>query len=165
MALLYLSIILLIVVIDQVIKYFVVSYLAPVGSVTAIPHILDLVYQENNSGAMGIFRNVGFDTRWLLIILTSIVMAVLVIMLIKNADNSKLFSLALVLIVGGGIGNLIDRLFRGGAVVDYLLLSFFPYNCNFADYCITAGTILLIIYLLFYSDLKSDIKFKDKKKN
>ncbi|MBQ4129316.1 MAG: signal peptidase II [Ruminococcus sp.] len=163
MAIFYLAIALLIVIIDQVIKYFVVAYLEPVGSVTAIPHILDLVYQENNSGAMGIFRSFSFDMRWVLVILTSVVMAVLVVMLIKNAENSKLFSIALTLIIGGGIGNLIDRLFRGGAVVDYLLLSFFPYNCNFADYCITAGTIILIIYLLFYSDLKSDIKFKNKK--
>ena len=55
------------------------------------------------------------------------------------------------LIIGGGIGNLIDRIFYG-YVIDYISLSFFPPVCNFADYAITIGTILLIIYVLFFSN-------------
>ena len=51
-----------------------------------------------------------------------------------------------VVLIGGGIGNLLDRLFRG-FVVDYLSLSFFPPVCNFADYCITFGAVLFIIVL------------------
>ena len=69
----------------------------------------------------------------------------------------KLLSLLLAaaLMIGGGIGNLIDRIWRG-FVVDYLSLSFFPPVCNFADYCITIGAFLFVIVLLFFGG-------KDKK--
>ena len=63
-----------------------------------------------------------------------------------------------VVIIGGGIGNLIDRI-RLSYVIDYLQLSFFSPVCNFADYCITAGTVMLVVYLLFFSNL--DKKKKD----
>lgn len=159
MAILYLAIALLLVVLDQVIKYFVLIYLKPISTFTAIPHILDLVYVENSGVAFGMFS----DLRWIFVIITSIVIIAFIILLIKNAKQSKLFSVAATLIIGGGIGNLIDRLLYG-YVIDYLSLSFFPPVCNFADYCITAGTILLVIYLLFYSDFSSDIKVRDSKK-
>ena len=62
------------------------------------------------------------------------------------------------ILIGGGIGNLIDRVFYG-FVVDYLSVSFFSPVCNFADYCITVGTILLIVYVLFFSNvMKSEKK-------
>lgn len=69
-----------------------------------------------------------------------------------------MFAASIALIVGGGIGNLIDRIFLG-YVVDYLQLSFFPPVCNFADYCVVAGTALLMVYILFFSDAMN----KDKK--
>jgi len=157
LSILYLAIALLIAVVDQVIKYFVLVYLEPANSVTAIPYILDLVYVENRGVAFGMFQ----DMRWLFISITSIVIVAFMFLLIKNKGESSLFSIASTLIIGGGVGNLIDRIAHG-FVVDYLKLSFFPPVCNFADYCITAGTVLLVIYLLFYSDISSDIKFKEK---
>ena len=69
--------------------------------------------------------------------------------------TNKLFLTSVTLIIGGGIGNLIDRLFRG-FVVDYLQLSFFPPVCNFADYCITIGAVLMVVFVLFFSDKKDD---------
>ena len=77
--------------------------------------------------------------------------------------KGKFFYVCAALIIGGGIGNLIDRIFFG-YVIDYLSLSFFPPVCNFADYCITAGTIMLVIYLLFFSDVLDSSK-KAKIKN
>ncbi len=153
MAILYLLIALLIVVVDQVVKYFVIMYLEPLSSVTAIPYVLDLIYVENRGVAFGMFQNM----RWLFVLITSIVIVAFIVLIIKNKGESTLFSIASTLIVGGGIGNLIDRIAHG-FVVDYLRLSFFPPVCNFADYCITAGTILLIIYLIFYSDIGNENK-------
>lgn len=153
MVFIYLLIAALVVVIDQIIKYFVCLYLKPIGSTTAIPHLLDLVYVENRGVAFGMFK----DMRWLFVALTSIVIVVFIIMLIKNYSKSKLFSVSAALIIGGGIGNLIDRLLLG-YVVDYLQLSFFSPVCNFADYCISVGTVLFVIYLLFYSDISDDKK-------
>lgn len=158
MAILYLAIAFLLVALDQVFKYFVLLHLKPIHSAIAIPHILDLVYVENRGVAFGMFK----DLRWLFVVITGVVIIAFVFLLIKNAKTSKLFSVSATLIIGGGIGNLIDRIVHG-YVIDYLRLSFFPPVCNFADYCITAGTVLLVIYLLFYSDLGNDNKIKESK--
>jgi signal peptidase II len=69
----------------------------------------------------------------------------------KKRPKSKLFYITAALIIGGGIGNLIDRV-AYGYVVDYLSLTFFRPVCNFADYCIVIGVILLAVYLLFLAD-------------
>lgn len=149
---LYIGIAILVALIDQVIKCFVVAYLKPVSTVNAIPYILNLSYVENKGVAFGMFSNM----RIVFIIVTSIVIVLFAYLLTKNYKNSKLFSVSAALIIGGGLGNLIDRIFVG-YVVDYLALTFFPPVCNFADYAITAGTVLLIIYLIFFAD-------KDKRK-
>ena len=157
MIFIYLLIAALVVVIDQVIKYFVCLHLKPIGITTAIPHLLDLVYVENRGVAFGMFK----DMRWIFVALTSVVIVVFTVLLIKNYSKSKLFSTSAALIIGGGIGNLIDRIFLG-YVVDYLQLSFFSPVCNFADYCITIGTVLLVVYLLFFSDISDDKNTKKK---
>ena len=148
---LYCVIVALVVAIDQITKYFVVQNVKPQGSVGFVPHVLDFVYSENRGVAFGLFQ----DATWLFIVLTSIVIVVFSFLLIKNYKTSKLFSVASALIIGGGIGNLIDRI-RLGYVVDFLQLSFFRPICNLADYAITFGTVLLIVYLLFF--------YKPKKK-
>ena len=146
--------------VDQIIKYFVSIYLQPVGSITVIDNLLNLTYVENRGVAFGMFS----DMRWIFVAVTVIlIIAVVAVMFVKR-PKSKMFYLSVALIVGGGIGNLIDRIFYG-YVIDYLSLSFFPPVCNFADYCITIGTILLIIYLFFFTDILSSDKNKKKKEN
>lgn len=134
-----------VVAIDQITKLLVVQNVKPQGSVGFIPHLLDFVYSENRGVAFGMFQN----ATWLFIVLTSVVIVVFLILLIRNYKSSKMFSIASALIIGGGIGNLIDRI-RLGYVVDFLQLSFFSPICNLADYAITFGTVLLIVYLLFF---------------
>ena len=137
----------LVVVIDQVIKYFVAMYLPQAGVVTAIPHSLDLNYVENSGVAFGMFENM----RWIFVALTSVIIVILLYIIIFKKIKSKMFLISSALIIGGGIGNLIDRVLYG-YVIDYLQLSFFSPVCNFADYAVTVGTVLLVIYLLFMSD-------------
>ena len=137
----------LVVVIDQVIKYFVAMYLPQAGVVTAIPHLLDLKYVENRGVAFGMFENM----RWIFVALTSVIIVILLYIIIFKKIKSKMFLISSALIIGGGIGNLIDRVLYG-YVIDYLQLSFFSPVCNFADYAVTVGTVLLVIYLLFMSD-------------
>ncbi len=114
---------------------------------TVIPGLLDIVYVKNRGAAFGMLAN----QRWLFIIATVIVMIGFIVILFRKREHHRLFIYSTALILGGGIGNLIDRIFLG-YVIDYLQLSFFPPVCNFADYCITAGTVLLIIYILFYHE-------------
>ncbi|WP_294906684.1 signal peptidase II [uncultured Ruminococcus sp.] len=147
------------VIIDQIIKYFVSAYLQPVGSVSVIDNIFSLTYVENKGVAFGMFS----DMRWIFVALTSILLVIIIFYMFKKRPKGKFFYVCAALIIGGGIGNLIDRIFYG-YVIDYLSLSFFPPVCNFADYCITAGTIMLVIYLLFFSDILDSSK-KAKMKN
>lgn len=147
------------VIIDQIIKYFVSAYLQPVGSVSVIDNLFSLKYVENKGVAFGMFS----DMRWVFVALTSVLLAIIIFYMFKKRPKGKFFYICAALIIGGGIGNLIDRIFYG-YVIDYLSLSFFPPVCNFADYCITAGTIMLVIYLLFFSDILDSTK-KAKIKN
>lgn len=134
-----------IVVADQVIKYFVVENLQGIDNVPFIGDLLTLTYVENRGAAFGMMQNMS----WLFAVITVLMIALFFYIIIKKKITSKFFIACTVLIIGGGVGNLIDRIFRG-FVVDYLRLSFFPYICNLADYCITVGAVLLIIYVLFF---------------
>ncbi len=137
----------LIAAIDYIIKILVMNNLKPVGSVEIIPGFFSLKYVENKGAAFGMLSN----ARWIFIVFTIVIIIALFYIIIKKNIQNKLFYVSAILIIGGGIGNLIDRIFYG-YVVDYLSISFFPPVCNFADYCITIGAVLMVIYLLFFSD-------------
>lgn len=145
-------------IIDQIIKYFVSVNLQNIGTINVIDNIFKLTYIENRGVAFGMFS----DMRWIFVALTSVMLIAIIFIMFKKRPNGKLFYISAGLIIGGGIGNLIDRIFFG-YVIDYLSLSFFSPVCNFADYCITAGTVLLIIYVLFFSDITSDKSKKVEK--
>lgn len=135
------------VAIDQVIKMLVTANLMPVGRITVINGFLDLFYLENRGAAFGMFQN----QKWFFIAVTLAISIVIIIALFKY-ENHEFFSYtASILIVGGGIGNLIDRVLHG-YVVDYLSISFFPPIFNFADCCVTVGTVFLLIHILLFVD-------------
>ncbi len=138
---------LLIAAIDQIIKYFVYEQLSPDGRVTVIDHLFSLVYSENRGAAFGIFQ----DCTVVFTVITVLLIGMFLYFLAAKKFTGKLFTAAVTLIVGGGLGNLIDRIFRG-FVIDYLSLSFFPPICNFADYCITIGAFLFILFILMMPD-------------
>lgn len=144
---------------DQLIKIAVVQFLKPVGSVTVIPGLLDLVYVENTGAAFGLFA----DQRWVFITLTIIFVIVLIAVLFRLKITNKIYFTAMFLILGGAVGNLIDRIFNG-FVVDYLQLSFFPPVCNLADYCVVIGVVLMLIYVLFFTDFFDGEKKRKKNK-
>ena len=124
-----------------------VGNLKSVENIAVIDNLLYFTYLENRGAAFGIFSN----QRWLFIIATVLAIILLVYLVFVKKFQSKIFNISVALIIGGGVGNLIDRIFLG-YVVDYIQISFFPPVCNFADYCITAGTIILIIWLFFCYD-------------
>lgn len=137
----------MVVVIDYIIKILVINNLKPISSLEIIPGLFSLNYVENKGAAFGMLAN----ARWIFIVFTIAVIIFLIIFLFLKKPTSKLLNVAFILIIGGGIGNLIDRIFYG-YVVDYLSISFFPPVCNFADYCVTIGAFLLVIYLIFITD-------------
>ncbi len=137
---------------DQLLKLLVTSTLQSGGTVTILGGLVKFFYCENKGMAFGMLQN----QRWLFIVFTIAVILGIIIYLIKVKPMNKVLLISLGLIIGGGIGNLIDRVYLS-YVVDYIQLSFFSPVCNFADYCITAGTIMLVVYILFFNN-ESDKK-------
>ena len=134
------------VAIDQISKHLIVANMDLGDSVTVIPGLLNFTYSQNDGMAFGI----GSESfRWVFIGVTILVCLFLLFLLTKQEFKTRTFCLATAFIVGGGVGNLIDRI-ANGYVVDFLALSFFPPICNFADYCVTAGTILLVVFIIFF---------------
>lgn len=145
----------LIVVADQLLKLLVVNTIKTGGSVEILGGLVNFQYVENRGMAFGMLQ----DCRWLFIIFTLIIVVGLLIYMFKTKPTNKLLLTSLTMIIGGGIGNLIDRIFIG-YVVDYIQLSFFSPVCNFADYCITIGTALLVVYILFFSQDENKMEAK-----
>ena len=153
MFLLPILIILAIIIVDQITKYMTVSMLMPINSVEIIKNFFSLTYVENRGAAFGTMMG----GRWFFVALTVIVVAGgIYYSKIYNKNESKIASLALVLVAGGAIGNCIDRLFRG-YVVDMLSFNFFGYSFpvfNFADICVVIGAVLLVVSLCFTKEGK-----------
>ena len=138
--------IVILVIVDQVIKIIISNTIGVSGnSITLIPHVLKLTYLENTGAAFGMFSGrillIGVDLL--------IIFFVLKLLLDKKSELIKGNKVGLTFILAGGIGNLIDRIFRG-SVVDYLdITDLFDYPIfNFADICVVVGVILIIIVIL-----------------
>lgn len=130
-------------VLDQFIKLGVKLNIAENSRIETFLPFLTLTNVKNFGAALGMLSN----GRYILIAITLFIMIYFLYLIFIKKIRSRLFLMASSLILGGGIGNLIDRLTLG-YVVDYLSLSFFPPICNFADYSITTGIVLLTIFIL-----------------
>lgn len=147
----------LVVVIDQVSKYLVITQMEPNQIIeNVIPGIINFNRIPPNSGAaFGIFQG----QTWFLITITCLIMVVCVCMLVRKTFDSKMMFWALCLVLSGGVGNLIDRVFRGGNVVDFLEFAFFDFPVfNIADCAVCIGAGLIVFY--FVLDLIKDAKMK-----
>lgn len=138
------------VIIDQLIKVVVVDHLKPVGTVTLIPNILNLTFVQNPGAAFGMLKN----QIWLLVAITVLVSAVIIFLLFAYQDHTFFSYAASVLIIAGGLGNMIDRVYYN-YVVDYISFSFFPPVFNFADCCVTIGCVFLIIHIIFFAESRN----------
>ena len=133
--------------VDQLIKLWATVELLPVGSKPFIPHVLEFYYLLNDGMSFSMLSG----KRTLLVIVTGVMLAVLAGMLLLRK----------ILVVGGGVGNLIDRI-RTGVVVDYLNCLFINFPVfNFADVCICVGVGLLVLSLLL--DMRREQKAKQQK--
>jgi signal peptidase II len=124
---------------DQYTKTLVIGGFAPGESRIAIPHLLYWTFVQNYRGAFGLF---GTQT-WLLVGMALAVLAIFWYAFRDAAAQSALVRVAFGAIVGGAIGNIVDR-FHYGYVVDFIDLRWWPVF-NVADSCVTIGVALLII--------------------
>lgn len=135
--------------VDQFLKMTVITNLKPIQSVTVIPGFLEFTYLENTGSAFGFFA--GFSTVIMVVI---ILLTILVLVfLFRYKHHTFLSYAACILIVAGGLGNLVDRI-AFGYVIDYIHVLFFPFIFNFADCCVVVGAILAAVWYLFIKDKK-----------
>lgn len=129
--------------IDQISKLLVVNLLTKTDSITIIKNFFYLTYINNDGAAFSIL--VG--KRIFLILIAVLVIVMLIRYIKKNNIQNKLELVSLALIIGGSLGNLMDRVIRG-YVIDFLDFKIFNYNFpifNLADTFIVIGVFLLLL--------------------
>ena len=128
---------------DQLTKYLAVNLLGG-GSVTVIPKVLDFTYVENKGAAFGMLS----DKRWIFLIISTVMIFAIGVYLFVGKKLPRLERVALALIVGGGIGNMIDRVALGYVVdfIDVTCVKFYVFNV--ADSCVTVGCALVVLWCI-----------------
>lgn len=147
---LFITGIIIITVLDQFIKFIAVNNLIEVGTIPVIENVFHFTYCENTGAGFGFMSNYTH----LLTILTFIIVAAALAYVFVKRPNDKMLNVAMTFMLGGAIGNLIDRV-RLGYVVDFLdfrLINFPIFNI--ADCFITVGAIVLAVYVIFFSEKK-----------
>jgi signal peptidase II len=150
---LFFTLIVLVITADQLTKKLAITYLRDAAqTITIIPNLFSLTYAENKGVAFG----VEFAPPAMLLLLTGLITAIVIFYVIRSKNRTALFLVPFSLIVGGGIGNMIDRV-RIGHVVDFLYfdlyhghifgtyLSLWPIF-NIADSAISIGACMLILF-------------------
>ena len=144
-----------VVVLDQASKWLVLKNLAPYQIIELVPN-LNLTLMFNTGAAFSFLSDAGGWQRWLFAAFAVIVTLVLASWLLRLKPTERLLAAALALIIGGAVGNLIDRALLGH-VVDFIqvYLPFLPFETfnpwpafNIADSAITIGVGLLLIETL-----------------
>lgn len=132
------------IVIDQLVKAYVVQNIA-IGEIKSwIPNLVSLTYLQNRGAAFSILQ----DQQWFFALITFVVMGVAVWYLHKHIEDSWWLVAGLVLIIAGGLGNFIDRISQG-FVVDMFHLDFINFAIfNVADSYLTVGVVVFLLAML-----------------
>ncbi len=161
------AIILGVVGLDQLTKHLVLAYLANGESVRWIPHVVHFTYVRNEGAAFGMFS----DHRWVFMVFSSVAIVALGVYLFRFCKSDMWVKVSLAMVIGGGIGNMIDRI-AWGSVVDFIELPFlwlpllnmyFPIF-NVADSFVTVGAVILVVCLI-RMQVRETREEKKKKEN
>jgi signal peptidase II len=144
----WLPITLAVVGLDQLVKAWIVAHLALYGTVHVLP-VLDVTLTYNRGAAFSFLAQASGWQQWLFAVLAVIVAAGITLWLRRlNGRTQRTLCISLALIMGGALGNFIDRV-RIGHVVDFIIAHwhrvYFPWAFNIADSAITVGAVLLFL--------------------
>ncbi len=133
----------LVIILDQLSKYVVIRFMDPFDSIKVFP-FLHILHVQNPGAAFGMFRNMASS----FFITISFAAIIFVIYLLRKKAYHPL---GLSFILGGAIGNLIDRILYGKVVdfIDFSIGDFHWYTFNIADSALTIGVAIIILSLLF----------------
>ncbi|SET63045.1 signal peptidase II [Paenibacillus sp. NFR01] len=152
----YYLIALIVFLLDQGTKYIIATRLELAEQIPVIGNFFIITSHRNQGAAFGILQG----QRWFFILITVIVVAGMVWYLNKARKTRKLLPTALALVLGGAVGNFLDRMLNG-EVVDFLMFNFGSYTFpifNVADSCIVIGVALIILDTL--RDVKAPEEIK-----
>ncbi len=145
--------VLVVILLDQWTKSLVVTHMGPPGSGNTIPIIgpyLVLDYIQNGGAAFGVFAN-----NAVLVVLIAAAVCVVAYLYIRMINTGSLFyKIVFGMIIGGALGNLLDRAHNGGVVTDFISfrvpeINYYFAVFNIADACISVGVVLLFALVLF----------------
>ena len=137
-----------VILLDQITKILALQHLAPVGSLPLWENVLHLTYVENTGAAFGMLK----DHRWVFLVISTVALGGMIVYMFLNKTKHPLETTSVAFIVGGGIGNMIDRLARGFVVdfVDVKCIPHWNYIFNVADIFVCVGCGLFILYVLLF---------------
>lgn len=137
-----------VILLDQITKILALQYLAPVGSYPLWENVLHLTYVENTGAAFGMLK----DQRWVFLVISTVALSGMIVYMFFNKTKHPLETTAVAFIVGGGIGNMIDRIARGFVVdfVDVKCIPLWKYIFNVADIFVCVGCGLFILYVILF---------------
>ena len=141
----------IIVIVDQISKSIIKNSMHLYESIPAIPGFFHLTYVLNKGMAFGIDLPIGIG---IFSFLSIIISCFLVFILWRERENILLVRIALALILGGAIGNLIDRILFSEVVdfLDFMIGDYHWYIFNIADSAVTVGIILMLWHSVFIKD-------------
>ncbi len=133
------------VALDQLTKWLTVVYLDYQQSFPLWQDVLHLTHHRNEGAAFGMLS----DHRWVFMVFSSVAIVALLVYLFRFTPKSRLVRISLAMIIGGGIGNMIDRLALGYVIdfIDFTLIDFAIFNV--ADSFVTVGAFLIMGYLIY----------------
>ena len=131
---------------DQLVKFLVRSHIPAWESIPFIPHVMDLTYVKNTGAAFSMLA----EHTWVLTIISAAVSVFLAVALAKKFIVHPAGRLCLAVVLGGAVGNLIDRA-AFGFVTDMFKTTFMNFAVfNVADICVVLGGIALCVYVMFF---------------
>ena len=143
-----------IIVVDQFLKIYLSSKVLFQKPFVIVPNFFSIDLVHNTGGAFSILSG----NRWLFIVIGILVVVIISFFIKKIEYLNYKYTMIFALLIGGILGNLIDRIFRG-YVIDYLSFKIFGYNYpvfNFADICIVLGVLLLLVAVIKKEDVCDD---------
>ena len=148
---------------DQLTKWLTVHNLELYESFPLWEDVLHFTYVQNEGMAFGMLD----ESRWVFMTFSSVAIVALSIYLFRFRPPSKWMQVAIAMIIGGGVGNMIDRIFLGYVIdfIDFTLINFAVFNIADSFVCVGAGMLIGYLVLDIIKDAKRDAAKKREEKN
>jgi signal peptidase II len=146
---------------DQLTKILVLNFMELGQSIKLIPNVLNLTYIQNRGAAFGMLS----EHRWVFMIISTVAIIGIIVYLFGFCKERMLVKVGLATIIGGGIGNMIDRTAYGFVVdmIDFCLFDFWVWIFNVADACVCVGAGIVMLGIIL--DLIKEAKKKQNDNN